>query len=98
MFYDVNKTWEIKRLKYGGRKGDFNCVTAPLSYQVPTIPVGPPIASPRLPRGAPHGCPRDPHGLRGHLPRVRALCATCEVVPRATSVPAGPARHVSACR
>ena len=90
----------------GGVQLSTNCVTSSLSYQGPTMPVGPPYAN--LPRGAPHGHPRGPAWSRGPLPRGRSLCAFCAprgpptALPRGLSAAShpcgGPARHVSFCR
>ena len=38
------KSWEVMRLNRGAQLST-NCVTAPLSYEGPTIPVGPPYAN-----------------------------------------------------
>ena len=97
-----NRTVESKRLNRRAQSST-NCVTAPLSYQGPTIPVGP-LCQPYLPRGAPHGRPRGPvcvascHASVPPAPRVGQpwLCHVASVprrihvlVPRATS-----ARHL----
>ena len=46
------KYWEITRLNRGAQMC-VNCVTAPLSYQGPTVPMGPPTAVPTC-HVAPH--------------------------------------------
>ena len=77
------KGWEIMLLNRGAQSLA-NCVTAPLSYLGPTIPVGPPAAVPTC-HVAPHtGAHVDPRG------RV----ATCRVsAPRARHLrPAGATR------
>ena len=56
------KYFEKTRLNRGVQLS-FNCVTAPLSYQGPTILVGPPYAN--LPLGAPHDAHVEPAWSRG---------------------------------
>ena len=61
------KCSEKRCLNRGGAQLSTNCVTAPLSYQGPTMPVGPPTASPSVCHMAP-------------LTGVRMNCvATCHV-------------------
>ena len=101
------KYWEKTRLNRGAQLST-NCVTVPTLLPGPHYTCGPSICQPYLPHGAPHGRPRGPAWSRGHLPRVRALKATCAphgppvALPRGLSAAShpcgGPARHVSARR
>ena len=73
------KYLERKRLNRGTQSSN-NCVTAPLSYQGPTIPVGPPYANrPHMPHGAPHTRPRGPV-------RVASCHASAPPAPRASQL------------
>ena len=94
------KEWEITRLNRGSAGLYLISVTAPLSHQGPTIPMGPPLPSlPATWRPSRASAWGRPHGL---LPRVSATYASrgpAVALPRglsATSHPhSGPARHVS---
>ena len=96
------KSWEVMRLNRGAQLST-NCITTPLSYQGPTIPMGPPYANhphatwrpSQASAGGPSAWP--PATRQRHLRLARATQALPRGLSAASHHRGGPASHVSAC-